>query len=113
MIDHQQIEALVAKEVERQQAGIAAEREGERAAAEQKVKNWRDAVAPIVVSCGARPIAIDHLVEQAAALFELRDGRVAAKPGVMHPRDPCADLDPITWLADLRAGEDGDLLFAK
>ena len=35
------------------------------------------------------------------------------KPGVMHPRDPCAGLDPITWLADLRVGEDGDLLFAK
>jgi hypothetical protein len=65
------------------------------------------------VSCGARPIAIDHLVNQARAVFELKDGRLVPKPGVMHPRDPCADLDPITWLADLRTGEDGDLLFQK
>ena len=41
MIDQQQIEALVAQEVERQQAGIAAERDAERVAAEQKVKEWR------------------------------------------------------------------------
>jgi hypothetical protein len=72
-----------------------------------------DAVGTIAVSCGARLIAIDHLVDRASALFELRDGRVEAKPGVMHPRDPCADLGPVTWLADLSAGADGDLLFAK
>jgi hypothetical protein len=58
VIDHQQIEALVAQEVERQQAGIAAEREAERAAAEQKAKQWHDAVATIAVSCGARLIAM-------------------------------------------------------
>ena len=36
-----------------------------------------------------------------------------SEPGVMHPRDPCADLDPVTWLADLRNGDTGELLFSK
>ena len=58
------------------------------------------------MACGARSIAIDHLVDRASALFELRDGRVVAKSDVRHPRDPCADLDPITWLADLRTNEE-------
>jgi hypothetical protein len=47
VIDHQQIEALVAQEVERQQAGIAAEREAERAAAEQKAKQWTTRSEPL------------------------------------------------------------------
>jgi hypothetical protein len=113
MIEQSTIEAMVAKALERQQAEYAAAREADRVAAEQKAKEWRDAVAPIAVSCGARPLAIQHLVDRASALFELRAGKVVAKPGVMHPRDPCTDMDPITWLADLRNGEDGDLLFQK
>lgn len=82
-------------------------------AAEEQAKDFHDQFAPKLVACGVRPIAIDHLIERAATLFELKDGQVVAKPGVHHPRDPVADLDPITWLADLRNGTDGDLLFGK
>jgi hypothetical protein len=113
VITQQEIAALVAQAVERQQAEQAAEREAARVADEQRAQAWRDAVAPIAIACAARPIAIDYLLDRAATVFELRDGRVVAKPGVMHPRDPCTDLDPITWLADLRNGEDGNLLFQK
>ena len=53
----------------------------------------------------------DAVVERAASVLNSKDGALVPKPGVNHPRDPCADLDPLTWLADLRTGEDGDLFF--
>jgi hypothetical protein len=115
--DHNYITALAVKEVARLEAERKAERDAadaaERAAADEQATTWRNAIAPIAVSCGVRPFCLDAVVEKAHTVFELKDGQVVPKPGVMHPRDPCKDLDPVTFFADLRNGEDGDLLFGK
>jgi hypothetical protein len=108
----QHAEEEVARNVAQFDADRAAARAREQEQKEAEVKAWHDAVAPVVVACGVRPFCIDAVVEKAAALFQLHDGKIVPKPGVRHPRDPCADLDPITWLADLRE-EDDNLLFAK
>jgi hypothetical protein len=42
------------------------------------------------------------VVAQAGSLFELRDGALRPTLDIMHPRDPCVEMDALTWLADLR-----------
>ena len=116
-MDHNYIHALAVKafaaNMEKWEGERAAADAAERAAAAEQATAWRNAIAPIAVSCGVRPFCLDAVVEKAHTVFELKDGEVVPKPGVMHPRDPCKDLDPVTFFADLRNGEDGDLLFGK
>jgi hypothetical protein len=111
------IAARVQAEVDDKMAGWAAEREATRQREqEQKAAEaaaWRAALGPVAVACGVRPFLIDGTVERARSVFELRDGAVRPKPGVYHPRDPIAELDPVTWLADLRTEADGELIFGK
>lgn len=116
MSDHD-IEALVQAGVAAKMARWEAERAAERAREEEKKEAdalaWRVALGPIALTCGLRPFLLDGILERAHEAFELRDGTLHPKPGILHPRDPCADLDPVTWLADLRTGPDGDLLFKR
>jgi hypothetical protein len=95
----------------RQEVADAAQRATEQQEKDARARAWRDAVAPVIVACGVRRFCLESLIVEAAEIFELRDGRVVPKPGVLHPRDPCAALDPVTWLADLRAGPEGKMLF--
>ena len=61
---------------------------------------------------GVRPFLMDALAEQARSLFELKDGKPVAKPGITNPRDPCSDFTVLDWLADLHATDD-NLLWEK
>ncbi len=92
-----------------------AEREAERAREQEQreadAAAWRSAFGSVAVACGVRPFLIGGVIERARGLFELRDGAIRPKPGVMHPRDPVKDYDPVVWLADMHAGPDGKLLF--
>jgi hypothetical protein len=89
-------------------AAKRAQEEAEKAAA---AKAWHDNIAPVAIACGVRPLFVPYVVEQARAVFELANGALRPKPGILHPRDPCVDLDVLTWMADLRASEQGDFLF--
>ena len=60
-----------------------------------------------------RPLFVASVVAEAADVFELREGKLTPKSGMLHPRAPCSPLDVVTWLADLRAGPEGELLFEK
>ena len=117
MIDPTQIDALAAEAFARSMAKFDADRETARLAQQVErdaaVAAWRAAIVPTATACGVRPFCLDAVVERASSVFELKDGALVPKPGVNHPRDPCAELDPLTWLADLRTGPDGDLLFGK
>ena len=73
---------------------------------------WHGAVATTVVACGVRQNLITCIVEQARSLFELKDGKVVAKPGITNRRDPCADYTVLDWLADLHTTDD-NLLWEK
>lgn len=108
----EELDTLVAEKVaafqQRFEADAAAERDA-KAAADAA---FRSAIAPIAIACGVRPLLVEGVVEQARGLFELRDGEIRPRPGVMHPRDPLKDYEPIEWLAELHATDD-NLLFRK
>ena len=111
------LEAYVAEKMDAALAQDAAERAEararEQAEAEREAAAWREAMAPPIVACGVRPIFLEDTLNRAREVFELRDGKLAPKPVVVHPRDPVKDYDVIEWLSDLRAGADGDLLFGE
>ena len=103
---------VVAASEARWEAERAARRAEEQERAAQEATAWRDAVAPVAIACGVRPIFIEQLAVQARAVFDLRDGKVVAKPGTVHPTDPCRDYTLADWLGGLRATDD-NLLFPK
>lgn len=107
------VEAAVAAQIARHQTDRDATLREEQALREADAAAWRDAVGPTIVACGVRPLLVDGVLQRAAQLFELRDGEVRPRASVMHPRDPVKDYDPVTWLADLHAGPDGELIFGN
>jgi hypothetical protein len=87
-MDHNYFNTVAANEVARLEAEWKAERDAadaaERAAADAQATAWRNAVAPMAVACGVRPFCLEAVVERAATVFELRDGRLVAKPATVH-----------------------------
>lgn len=116
MTDEKTIETLAAEQVAKTMAQWEAERAAARAAEQKQVEAeraaWHAAIAPTIVACGVRPSLIGSVVEQAHDLFELREGKVVAKPGFTNWRDPCADYTVVDWLADLHTTDD-NLLWEK
>lgn len=116
MTDDRTIDMIAAEHVAKTLAQCESDRAARmaREAQEQDAEHaaWHGAVATTVVACGVRQSLIPSVVERARSLFELKDGKVVAKPGIGNRRDPCADYTVLDWLADLHTTDD-NLLWEK
>src|SRR5687767_13886883 len=72
---------------------------------------FRELVAEHALLHGVRPQSVRHVVRDAEAVFELRDGRLVARDGQTDPGDPLGPLTPACWMQQL-AKTDGYLFAA-
>ena len=96
----------VAAEMAKLDAARAATRAAEEEASKAAADAFRAAVVHDITATRPRLSLVDDLVTKAAEQFELKEGKIVARSGIINRRDPVAEYTLVDWLADLHMQDD-------